>query len=198
MKFWSYPAPQIPALGAMLALALAMPVFTFAPTLARLRYRPGVDSLIGGLLPQLVHLGAAHLLLNLSGWLILALLAWQSGKAAAALAALATSMFAVALGLSLETVPMAWYVGLSGALYGVFAWLALAYARQSPRLSSVGIAICVLLGVKLLAGLWRALGPGDLMGIPPAPTAHLYGYAGGLLWAASESIYRAFRSRRTA
>lgn len=195
MKFWSYPAPQIPAVSAMLALALAMPVFTFVPPLSQLRYRPGVDSLTGSLLPQLVHLGTAHLLLNLSGWLILALLAWQSGKAAAALAALATSMFAVALGLSLETAPIAWYVGLSGALYGVFAWLALAYARQSPRLSSAGIAICVLLGVKLLAGLWLAMGPGDWMGIPPAPTAHLYGYAGGLIWAACESIYRALRSR---
>jgi rhomboid family GlyGly-CTERM serine protease len=174
-----------------LLLAVAMALFTVWPPLAALRYAPAHDPLWRGLLAQLIHLGSPHLLLNLCGLAACALIARRSGALASMLGALVLSAVAVALGLRWDQPPLTWYVGLSGALYGVAAWLALAHAHwlAGAGWRLLAVTCCAAVGVKAAIGLVVPAGPGTWLGIPPAPTAHLYGYVGGLIFAALWGAY---------
>lgn len=169
-------------LVALAVLVAAMLVLGLNPKLAAACYfHPARDPLWSGLLAQLVHLSPSHLLLNLGGLLGLGLLGGLLGRLAALPAVLLGCALAVSIGLQHETPALDWYVGLSGALYGVWAWLALDLARQAqkPLLKALAIVTCLMVGAKATLG-----GASLLTDIPIAHSAHVYGYAGGLICAA--------------
>jgi membrane associated rhomboid family serine protease len=182
-------------------ILIVMVVFSLVPALRdRFIFQPAHQAVWEGVLPQLVHFGWAHLGINL---LTLALLAWIAlalGRARAIPGVLLCCMLTVAWGLTLMPHPLTWYVGLSGALYGLIAWLTLEYARCARLrfLRVAGAALCVVFGLKELLGLWWPMGLGDLMGVPPAPAAHVFGYLGGLAYAVLAAAYRAWCSLRMA
>ncbi|MFT4173000.1 MAG: rhomboid family intramembrane serine protease [Rhodocyclaceae bacterium] len=178
-------------------LAGAMVLFTVWPPLAALRYVPARDALWHGAPAQLIHLGMPHLMLNLCGLAVCTLVARRHAAWAPMLGALVVSAMVVAIGLRWDVPPLAWYVGLSGALYGVTAWLALAHICWLPSAPWRVLAVmcCVMIGAKAVVGVHAPAGPGTWLGIPPAPTAHLYGYAGGLVFAALWAAYRGWRAR---
>lgn len=147
-------------------------------------FHPAQDPLWAGFLAQLIHLDAAHTALNLTGLAVLCLAACWLDRLVAVMPALLASALGVCLGLQMESPQIAWYVGLSGALYGAWAWLSAELAAsRSPPLHVRGVAglACLAIGIKAALGLGSPAILGDL---PVAHQAHLYGYAGGLVFTA--------------
>jgi rhomboid family GlyGly-CTERM serine protease len=178
----------------ILSLALGLPALAIS-------LRPGVALSVLGWAPALaweepwrwwsaawVHLSPRHLMANLAGLLLVALLglAVRAGWRAAAAWALA---WPLTHGLLLMQPELARYGGLSGVLHAGVAVAALQLWRQAgPGEAGRGarrlaLALGAGLGVKLLmeapwAGAVQAVAGWD---IPVAPGAHLAGVAAGVL-----------------
>ena len=122
---------------------------------------------------SLAHLSWAHLggnLAMLAG--VLALLR-PVATPVEMLAALAFSALATTTGLYFGSA-LQWYVGASGALYGLLAW-------GSIRLPMpVGPGLAALLAINVAFDQGRTL---SWLGEPLAPEAHYWGLAGGFLLA---------------
>lgn len=131
---------------------------------------------------HLVHLGPSHMAMNVVALGVLAyvferLLSdtdWWLGGLSAALA--------IDAGLFWISTDVRWYVGLSGALHGIWAVAAVrAFQQRRPE----ALAFLVLLGIKLGYETW--LGPVPLTHAiaagPVVAVAHAYGAAGGLTYA---------------
>jgi rhomboid family GlyGly-CTERM serine protease len=129
-----------------------------------------------------VHLGVRHLAVNLAAFLMLAGIAAAWERRAGFPAALLASMLSVCLGLSLFDLGVQWYVGLSGALHGLFAWLVLGRATRSDAIGKTAVALYLAGIVKVLLDLRIPVGSPGLAGVPMAAPAHLFGYLGGSLW----------------
>lgn len=133
-----------------------------------------------------LHTNSAHLLLNMAGILLLWFLhghfyTWKNYCSLVVFCALATG-----IGLWVFSPEMIWYVGLSGALHGVFVWGA---CRDIQHKVISGWFLLVGVTIKLL---WEQASGGseqvvDLIGTNVAVDAHLYGALAGvlfwLLWA---------------
>jgi rhomboid family GlyGly-CTERM serine protease len=147
-----------------------------------------------------VHLGGRHLMFNLAALAGLAGVAHLHGRQVRVetgfAGALLAGMLGVCLGLRLNDAGVAWYAGLSGALFGVYAWLALDMAalRHWQGRAAWVLYLCGL--AKALADAQTAVGTPGLSGIPLAPPAHLYGLLGGTLWAGLRYALRLRRERR--
>lgn len=126
-----------------------------------------------------VHLGWIHLWMNLAGLAVLWMLLgdtirttlWASGVLFIALG--------VSLGLLCCSPAVAWYVGFSGVLHGLFAAGAVANIRRLPALGS---ALLVVLTAKLVL---EQVAGGDsltqgLIGDAVIVDAHLYGAVAGV------------------
>ncbi|MFG6447488.1 rhombosortase [Roseateles sp. BYS180W] len=149
----------------------------------------------------LVHLSLQHLLANLAGCLMLALLAWRAGLGWRTLAAWALAWPLTQLGL-LAWPDLSRYGGLSGVLHAGVATAALALllgtARPSGAPRTVGALL--LLGLALKVALEHPFGPALQTragwSIPIAPAAHFTGALAGVLgWAVVCALAR-WRSRR--
>ncbi len=140
---------------------------------------PLADAGRGMLTGHLCHLSLAHWLTNL---LVLALLHhWalrlQVGRLV--LPVLLLSALGVNLGLLLRAPQLDWYVGLSGALHGLFAWLAL---RQATRTATLAALLPWLAGLaKLLAEALLPAAPWQ--GFRVIYQAHEHGFLAGSLLA---------------
>ncbi len=131
---------------------------------------------------HLVHLGKAHLLLNLCGLgLVWALFARELSGLAGWLVLLCSAL-GVSLGLLLFDPALDWYVGLSGVLHGLFVAGALRLWRERP--TEAALMLTVLAG-KLLWEQWLGPMPGTsaIAGGPVIVDAHLFGTLGGCLGA---------------
>ena len=127
---------------------------------------------------NLAHIGPAHLAINLAG---LALVCGLYPKTLTALQWLATLFICaltVTLGLLVFSPQIAWYVGLSGVLHGLFVAGALAQLRHGQRSAYVYF---VLIGAKLAVELvWgSAAEVSTLIGGDVIVVAHFYGAIGG-------------------
>ena len=127
---------------------------------------------------NLVHIGPTHLAMNLAG---LALVCGMYPKTLTARqwsATLFICALTVTLGLLVFSPLIAWYVGLSGVLHGLFVAGALAQLRHGRRSAYVYL---VLIGVKLALELvWGSSAEvSALIGGDVIVVAHLYGAIGG-------------------
>ena len=126
---------------------------------------------------HLVHLDLHHCLLNVAG---LAALWWLYAPDARPRDWLVTALaaaLAVGGGLWLFSANVAWYLGLSGVLHGLWAAAAIAAWK---RLRAESVLALSLLAVKL--ALEQAIGPlstGPGSTLPVVTVAHLYGAIGG-------------------
>jgi rhomboid family GlyGly-CTERM serine protease len=125
-----------------------------------------------------VHGNTRHLLLNLAGTGLVALLFGRDYSALQWLWILLTSMLTIAVGFVFYESQLQWYVGFSGALHGAMAAGVMAWWRYENRhLTLIATALLLL---KLF--LEQTHGPlpfsGDMQVIV---AAHLYGAIGGLL-----------------
>ncbi|WP_137939401.1 rhombosortase [Chitinivorax sp. B] len=131
---------------------------------------------------SLVHLNTWHLLANLAGLLVCGWVAAARGINWAFPLMLIAIALSVLLGLGWGFPGVEWYVGLSGALYGVFAWLALEYVICPTQLGQRGVGLLLLVGGLVKVG-WDMHQPATTVGwlhIVPIPAAHLCGYAAGI------------------
>jgi rhomboid family GlyGly-CTERM serine protease len=181
-----------PAMLAALAAGILAGAASFGPgsAVADLGWRAG-----GGtgaswrlLTAHFVHLGAAHLAANIFAATLIGWSCDQLGVSARLPAAALASLAGVGLGLEFGPWAITWYVGLSGLLHGLFAWLCLSLALSPPAERSPGmrkLAAALYLGglLKVVVALATPLGAPGWLGIPQATPAHLYGYLGGTLWA---------------
>ena len=143
---------------------------------------------------QLVHSSWTHLLLNLTGLVVLQqmfgeelrLVIWAWGYAVIAMV-IGVCWLAFS---EVSWLPFNAYdhvVGLSAMLHGLFAYAAcLAMRREGPLASGV----LLLIGAKVL---WENIyGPSeftaDLIDMPIAVAMHLYGYTGGLILGAVMAV----------
>jgi rhomboid family GlyGly-CTERM serine protease len=137
---------------------------------------------------NLVHLGAAHLAANIFAATLIGWSCDRLGVSARLPAAALASLAGVGLGLEFGPWAITWYVGLSGLLHGLFAWLCLSLVLgpSSEGSARVGkFAALLYLGglLKVVVALATPLGAPGWLGIPQATPVHLYGYLGGTLWA---------------
>ncbi len=131
-----------------------------------------------------VHLGGRHLLYNLAALACLAAIAHFQRRRHGFAGALLAGMLGVCLGLTCRAAGVTWYVGLSGALYGVYAWLVLGMASHRGWQGRTAWVLFICGLAKALLDAQAPIGAPGLTGIPLAPPAHLYGLMGGTLWAA--------------
>lgn len=154
-------------------------------------FHPAHDPLWRGMWAQLLHLNARHLGLNLAGLLAVWGLAHYQHQQMQAGLALVLSAFTVCLGLTWSNTPPAWYVGLSGALYGACLFVALHMLMQYKAPGQRVICAGVALGIVCKAA-W-GISATQWIGAPVVPVAHLYGCAGGLCVAASQYLFKHYR-----
>ncbi len=127
-----------------------------------------------------VHLDWTHLLLNLAGLVLVWVLVGGAFRPLQWLFVLAVSIGVIDAGFWWLKPGLDWYVGLSGALHGLFAAGLVGSARERPVESAV-------LGVILFGKLaWEQFGGGlpgtsSLVAGAVITEAHLYGAVGGLL-----------------
>lgn len=182
-----YPATLAMLLAGLLAvlasLSMPDPVATLGWHAAAGASRP--LSLVSA---HFVHLGYGHLATNVLAALLLGWCYDRFGLAGRLPSAALVSLAAVDLGLLYGPWPVAWYVGLSGILHGIFAWLTLSLVRhpaiRDSRSARIFAGLLFMGGLlKAVAGLAVPVGWVDWRGIPLATPVHLYGYLAGALWA---------------
>jgi len=131
---------------------------------------------------HLVHLGPAHLALNLLGLVAVWALGATELRGRPGWLAAGCSALVVSAGLLIAEPAVAWYVGLSGVLHGLLA--ASAWRAGGWFGATLGIGLVLKLVLEALHG-----GPATteaLIGAPVVVAAHLYGAVGGSLAALLE------------
>ncbi len=147
-----------------------------------------------------VHTNYPHLALNLTGWWIMGLLFFDSFQSKKIL--LSTIFLSIFTGACLYwfSTNLEWYAGFSGVLYGLFLVGAITAILQKDYLFGTGVALLII--GKVLWGhfIGESESSAELIGVPVATDAHLFGIAGAVivgLFLASTHFYQE-RSRSTA
>jgi rhomboid family GlyGly-CTERM serine protease len=165
-------------------------------TVPGLRYER--DAVLAGqvwrlLTGNLVHLGWIHLLLNLGTLLVFWLLFGYAMTVRQVLFGFLFACLGTGVGLLLFSPDINWYVGLSGSLYGLLVFGALASLRSRPFLASTAL---LLILIKLLYEILAGPLPGfEIIGANVVTDAHLYGAVSGLLIATGFGIRAAMAKR---
>lgn len=140
---------------------------------------------------QIVHLSLNHALLNAAGFLIVSVSFRQDVTPLREIVALLVSMSGVGLGIYRFNPEIGWYVGLSGAIYGVLVHHLMLGARRTPVIA-LGFLVFVVGKViyeQFLAGPDRSIE--TFIGGAVAEDAHLYGViVGAVLGGVSMGIGR--------
>ena len=129
---------------------------------------------------HVIHLSWSHMWMNLLALVLIGLIFKNLYSEKVWWLLLGISMLGVDLGLLLLDPKITWYVGLSGALHGVFAGLALLYLRTTGLKGGI---LLFLIIIKLLVEQWNGALPGsaNLSGGRVIIDAHLYGALAGML-----------------
>ena len=127
------------------------------------------------------HSNIPHLLLNLSGLILLGLLFIDSLNAKTFIFSSIFLAVIVGLGLFFFTPELIRYYGFSGALYGLYFVAAISAVLAKDFFT--GISVGLLISGKII---WDFFTGGnqlsaELIGIPVANDAHLYGFIGAIL-----------------
>lgn len=176
--------PWVPVL-AMAAIAV---LFAAGGDGAREALRYERDALAAGeawrlLTGHLVHLGWAHLAMNVAALGLIRLLVGDALTATDWIVAAVVSAVGIDVGLYAFSPEIDWYVGLSGVLHGLLAAGALVLLREQPMLAAVlGCGLVIKLLLEHAAGplpFSESTAGGDVV-----TEAHLYGAAVGAAYGA--------------
>jgi rhomboid family GlyGly-CTERM serine protease len=145
---------------------------------------------------NLVHLGWMHLIRDLAGLGLIWALVLRNLNERSAVWVLSLSALCVGIGLLLFDPGIGWYVGISGALFGLYTAGALSICKQRRP-----FGIALLLGMLGILGwsLYAGALPGETtdLGGAVVPQAHLYGAIGGAATLAVLEWLKVRRSART-
>lgn len=142
---------------------------------------------------QLVHYGFYHLLMNIAALLLCGYVLLRELSASAYGSLLASSALAVGLGLLAFDPQMDYYAGLSGVLHGLIIAGLIHNWRTSPWFYA--LALLLVLGKLIQEQLPGFDASHPLLPVEVAVNAHLYGAAGGLVWAIAYQLF-IIRSRK--
>ncbi|WP_435103901.1 rhombosortase [Arhodomonas sp. AD133] len=142
---------------------------------------------------HLVHLGPAHAALNLAALFIIAMWGVRRLGAAAWTGAVIASAAAVGLGLLYLAPRVDWYVGLSGMLHGLLAYVAVL------AIGTDTLALPVLAAITAKVAWEQTFGPlpgsETTAGGPVVVGAHFFGTIGGAAWAVLACCVRRVTAR---
>ncbi len=127
------------------------------------------------------HSNIPHLLLNLSGLWLLGMLFIDSLSSKSFIFSIAFLTATVGLGLYFFTPELTGYYGFSGVLYGLYFVAAVCAILENDLFT--GISVALLISGKIM---WDYVTGGnqasaELIGIPVANDAHLYGFIGAIV-----------------
>ncbi len=129
---------------------------------------------------NLVHLGYSHLALNLAGLTLISLLLAHALSARQWVFTGLCSMIGVSVGLLLFDPQLSWYVGLSGALYGLLLGGAIAEFRHHKQMALFIAAFTI--GKIIWEQIFGAVESSEaITGGNVIVNAHLYGMVAGAL-----------------
>ncbi|PCJ36955.1 MAG: rhombosortase [Moraxellaceae bacterium] len=167
----------------VIAIVLTLSILGESATQALSLHRSMIDNgewwrIITG---QVVHLSVNHTLLNAMGYIILCFGFRKEVSATEEMLALIVSMFGVGFGIYLFNPEISWYVGLSGAIYGLLISNVMIGAKRTPTLSALFLFFIVtkIIYEQFFAGPDRATEA--LIGGEVAIDSHLYGALTGLI-----------------
>lgn len=138
---------------------------------------------------SLVHLGWAHLGRDLVGLCLIWALASRYLSERSAFGLLCLSALAVGAGLFVFSPGLGWYVGISGALFGLYTAGVLRMCKEQLVLgAALFLSMLAILAWTLYAGGL----PGEAAGLGGAviPQAHLYGAIGGAMTTAALEVFK--------
>ena len=147
-----------------------------------------------------VHTNYPHLALNLTGLWIMGFLFSDSFNPKKIL--ISTLFLSIFTGLLLYwfSPELGWYAGFSGVLYGLFLVGAITAIYQKDFIFGIGVALLII--GKVLWGhfMGGSESSAELIGVPVATDAHLFGITGALIIGALLGIQHFIqeRSRSTA
>ena len=150
---------------------------------------------------SLVHTNGYHLLLNGAGLFFLWALHGEHYRPMLFIKLFLWCGLGTSLGIYYLSPSLIWYVGLSGALHGLFVWGACMDIRNK-----IYSGVLLLLGIVAKVGWEQWQGSSDevadLIGASVAIDAHFYGAVSGLalfilMWAMS-ALYAAIKPKQTA
>jgi len=163
-------------------LGISCIVFQLTDLVAPLRFdRPAIESgqLWRVFTGNLVHLGYSHLILNLAGLFVIVLLVGHALNAWQWLLVTSVCMLGVGLGLFALDPQLVWYVGMSGALYGMLIAGSIADLRHNFWIAL--ILIVYTIGKTLSEQLYGAASSSEVLaGGKVIVNAHLYGMLTGI------------------
>lgn len=142
---------------------------------------------------HLVHLDGIHLLLNIAGLFLLAKLLERFLPPVDLLSCMLVSALVIDAGLYFANPELAWYVGLSGILHGV--WAAGCLMALWQRNFAV-LPLAAILAIKLIvemAGVESMLSAAVISG-PVVTEAHAWGALGGGIWSIAVIAIRHLRA----
>jgi rhomboid family GlyGly-CTERM serine protease len=122
-----------------------------------------------------VHLNASHWLANMVATLLIGMLVSWRPNVRLMFVIGVTVCFLTSLLIHLLWPYVSWYAGLSGVLHGLLVLVGAA------RKDAVGVAVLLLLLVKLSAGQMMAMGPWMASSIPVLQEGHLAGALAGVI-----------------
>lgn len=130
---------------------------------------------------QFVHLTTNHTLMNATGYIILCFGFRKEVTAVEEMITLFISVIGVGLGLYWFNPEIAWYAGLSGAIYGLLVSNVMIGAKKTPYLSAFFLFFVVtkIIYEQFFAGPDRATEA--LIGGEVAIDSHLYGAVTGII-----------------
>ena len=142
---------------------------------------------------NLVHTNGYHLMMNLAGLAFICLLFKEYLSIKLFYLSLFLTSLAVGLGIYFINIELIWYAGLSGALYGLYIVAASTALIQKDYL----VSLPVLIGIPAKL-IWDSLNDGltknseELIGVPVATDAHIYGLIAGILIAVTLTLFTHF------
>ena len=142
------------------------------------------------------HSNIPHLLLNLSGLWLLGMLFIDSLSSKSFIFSSAFLTTTVGLGLYFFTPELTGYYGFSGVLYGLYFVAAVCAILENDLFT--GISVALLISGKVI---WDYVTGGnqasaELIGLPVANDAHLYGFIGSIIIAGFLLFKRYLNNRK--
>lgn len=146
---------------------------------------------------QIIHYGAYHLAMNLAALLLCGYVFLYSCKLSTYSLLLITLGVGVGAGIYWGNRELSYYAGLSGILHGIIVFGLLLTLKQTPWINSAGLILVLAKLWQEQASDYQATDLQQLLPVPVAVDAHLYGALAGLLFSGAFCLVQWLKRNNT-